>query len=208
MQALSNLSPYLHYGQLAPQRAAIEAAKHRAKYKVWWHPALPRPANQLLAQRACPPSATPHTQPLTTSPARLPPLHPISTRPPPSTSLFCCVPNPLPPPLPTSAPPPPPLGCPSQASVEGFLEELVVRRELSDNYCHYCPDNYDKLDAAYDWARDTLNVHASDRREHLYTRCVWEGGGEGHPARLFRHDDGLPMPCHLGGAWAAHARHE
>ncbi len=27
--ALSNLSPYLHYGQLAPQRAALEAAKHR-----------------------------------------------------------------------------------------------------------------------------------------------------------------------------------
>jgi hypothetical protein len=74
MQALSNLSPYLHYGQLAPQRAAIEAAKHRAKYKVWWHPALPRPANQLLAQRACPPSATPPTQPPTRSPARLPPI--------------------------------------------------------------------------------------------------------------------------------------
>ncbi len=29
--ALSNLSPYLHFGQLAPQRAALEAAKHRAK---------------------------------------------------------------------------------------------------------------------------------------------------------------------------------
>lgn len=30
-RALSNLSPYLHYGQLAPQRAALEAAKHRSK---------------------------------------------------------------------------------------------------------------------------------------------------------------------------------
>jgi deoxyribodipyrimidine photo-lyase len=30
-RALSNLSPYLHFGQLAPQRAALEAAKHRAK---------------------------------------------------------------------------------------------------------------------------------------------------------------------------------
>lgn len=29
--ALSNLSPYLHYGQIAPQRAALEAAKHRSK---------------------------------------------------------------------------------------------------------------------------------------------------------------------------------
>jgi deoxyribodipyrimidine photo-lyase len=34
LQALSNLSPYLHYGQLAPQRAALEAAKLRGKYKA------------------------------------------------------------------------------------------------------------------------------------------------------------------------------
>jgi hypothetical protein len=26
-----------------------------------------------------------------------------------------------------------------QASIESFLEELVVRRELADNYCHHCP---------------------------------------------------------------------
>ena len=30
-QALSDLSPYLHYGQLSPHRAALEAAKHRPK---------------------------------------------------------------------------------------------------------------------------------------------------------------------------------
>lgn len=30
-KALSGLSPYLHFGQLAPQRAALEAAKHRTK---------------------------------------------------------------------------------------------------------------------------------------------------------------------------------
>jgi hypothetical protein len=33
-QALSNLSPWLHFGQLSAQRAALEAAKHRAKHKV------------------------------------------------------------------------------------------------------------------------------------------------------------------------------
>lgn len=32
-QALSNLSPWLHFGQLAPQRAALEAAKMRPKFK-------------------------------------------------------------------------------------------------------------------------------------------------------------------------------
>lgn len=31
--ALSNLSPWLHFGQLAPQRAALEAAKLKAKHK-------------------------------------------------------------------------------------------------------------------------------------------------------------------------------
>ena len=33
-EAVSHLSPYLHFGQLAPQRAALEAAKLRSKYKV------------------------------------------------------------------------------------------------------------------------------------------------------------------------------
>lgn len=32
--ALSNLSAYFHFGQLAPQRAALEAAKHRSSAKV------------------------------------------------------------------------------------------------------------------------------------------------------------------------------
>jgi deoxyribodipyrimidine photo-lyase len=32
-QALSNLSPWLHFGQLSPQRAALEAAKMRPKFK-------------------------------------------------------------------------------------------------------------------------------------------------------------------------------
>lgn len=53
-------------------------------------------------------------------------------------------------------------------SVEGFLEEMVIRRELSDNYCHYVT-NYDKLDAAYDWAKETLDAHRNDKREYLYT---------------------------------------
>ena len=56
-----------------------------------------------------------------------------------------------------------------QDGVDSFLEECVVRRELSDNYCLYTP-KYDTLDACYDWARDTLNKHASDEREYIYTR--------------------------------------
>ncbi|CAI9288968.1 unnamed protein product [Lactuca saligna] len=54
-------------------------------------------------------------------------------------------------------------------SVDAFLEELIVRRELSDNFCYYQPQ-YDSLQGAWDWARNSLMEHALDKREHLYTR--------------------------------------
>ena len=52
-------------------------------------------------------------------------------------------------------------------SVASFLEEAVVRRELSDNFVHYEP-NYDALGGAAAWARDSLELHASDPREPVY----------------------------------------
>lgn len=33
-KAVSTLSAYLHFGQLSGQRVALEASKHRKKYKV------------------------------------------------------------------------------------------------------------------------------------------------------------------------------
>ena len=33
-EALSNLSPYLHFGQLSSQRAALETVKLKAKFKA------------------------------------------------------------------------------------------------------------------------------------------------------------------------------
>ncbi|KAF6168827.1 hypothetical protein GIB67_042134 [Kingdonia uniflora] len=53
-------------------------------------------------------------------------------------------------------------------SVDAFLEELIVRRELSDNFCFYQP-HYDSLLGAWEWARKTLMDHAPDKRQHLYT---------------------------------------
>jgi deoxyribodipyrimidine photo-lyase len=53
------------------------------------------------------------------------------------------------------------------ASREAFLEELIVRRELSDNYCFYQP-HYDTFAGFPAWAQDTLNRHREDRREYLY----------------------------------------
>ncbi|XP_058778233.1 deoxyribodipyrimidine photo-lyase [Vicia villosa] len=54
-------------------------------------------------------------------------------------------------------------------AVDTFLEELIVRRELADNFCFYQP-HYDSLKGAWEWARKTLLDHASDKREHVYTR--------------------------------------
>jgi deoxyribodipyrimidine photo-lyase len=50
-----------------------------------------------------------------------------------------------------------------------YIEEGLVRRELSDNFVYYSPTNYDDLTAAAEWAQDTLQVHASDPREWTYT---------------------------------------
>ncbi len=31
-------------------------------------------------------------------------------------------------------------------------------------------ENYDNINGAYDWAKETLNVHRSDKRQFLYSR--------------------------------------
>ncbi|XP_028650777.1 CPD photolyase isoform X1 [Erpetoichthys calabaricus] len=93
-EALSNLSPWFHFGQLAVQRAVLEVQKFRSKYRE---------------------------------------------------------------------------------SVESFIEESVVRRELSDNFCFYNP-RYDSLDGAFEWARKTLEDHTKDKRTHLYSRAELEEG--------------------------------
>jgi hypothetical protein len=49
---------------------------------------------------------------------------------------------------------------------------------LADNYCFYV-DNYDSLDAAYDWAKETLQAHSKDKREFVYTRCGSGGAVSG-----------------------------
>ncbi len=93
-RALSNLSPYLHFGQIAPQRAAFEA----------WN-----------AKNA------------------------------------------------------------DAAGKEAFLEELVVRRELSENFCAW-NHHPTSLTSAPDWGRRTLNKHARDPRPYLYSYADLEEG--------------------------------
>jgi deoxyribodipyrimidine photo-lyase len=83
-EGLSNLSPYLHFGQISPLYVALEVGKSRAGAK------------------------------------------------------------------------------------DSFLEELVVRRELSMNFCHY-NHGYDSYGRAVpEWARKTLAAHRGDEREYVY----------------------------------------
>ncbi len=58
---------------------------------------------------------------------------------------------------------------------EAFLEELIVRRELSDNFCFFNQD-YDNLKGIPDWAKKTLDEHRRDRRPYLYSLDEFEAG--------------------------------
>jgi len=82
----SNLSPYFHFGQLSPQRVALEIITH--------YPGTPDSLN--------------------------------------------------------------------------YLDELIVRRELSDNYCFYNPD-YDNFQGLPEWAKTSLNTHRKDERDYIYS---------------------------------------
>ncbi|KAL3693859.1 hypothetical protein R1sor_007510 [Riccia sorocarpa] len=92
--SLSSISPYLHYGQIAPQRAALEARRRQKE---------------------------------------------------------------------------------APKNIDSFFEELVVRRELADNYCYYQP-NYDNINGAWEWAQISLKAHAKDKREFVYTQEQLEKG--------------------------------
>jgi len=58
-------------------------------------------------------------------------------------------------------------------SKQAFLEELIIRRELSDNFCFYGQD-HDNIACAPNWARMTFTAHAKDKREYLYSLKEFE----------------------------------
>ena len=93
LDGTSRLSPYLHFGHLAPQRVALT-----------------------VLRSACPPSAR-----------------------------------------------------------EAYLEELIVRRELADNYCYY-NTAYATLAGSPSWSQTTLNQHRHDLRSPLYSLVDLDGG--------------------------------
>jgi deoxyribodipyrimidine photo-lyase len=53
------------------------------------------------------------------------------------------------------------------SGIEAFLEELIVRRELSMNFVFY-NEKYDSFEAIPEWAKKTLKAHQKDTRPYLY----------------------------------------
>ena len=102
----SNLSAYLHFGQISAQRVAIEVLK-----------ASGRPLDEVM----------------------LPDRN----------------------------------GSKRESNEAAFLEELIVRRELSDNFCFH-NKNYDNIDGFPQWAKQSIAGHADDEREYIYTAKEFE----------------------------------
>ncbi|GIY17565.1 deoxyribodipyrimidine photo-lyase [Caerostris extrusa] len=64
-----------------------------------------------------------------------------------------------------------------EPSVDAFLDEAVVRRELAENFCYY-NENYDKVEGADDWAKETLKDHTqrqmvTEGKMHGFLRMYW-----------------------------------
>ena len=62
-----------------------------------------------------------------------------------------------------------------QASKDAYLEELIVRRELSYNFTRHNA-NYDSLESLPAWVHKTMREHVDDERQFLYTLEELEEG--------------------------------
>lgn len=56
-----------------------------------------------------------------------------------------------------------------------YLEELVVRRELAMNFVEHQP-RHDSYACLPEWARNTLEAHCADPREHIYSEAQLAAG--------------------------------
>jgi deoxyribodipyrimidine photo-lyase len=67
-----------------------------------------------------------------------------------------------------------------RVAIEAYLEQLIIRRELSMNAVWFDP-GYDRYDSLHPWARKTLDEHRGDKRDFLYTRDQWEAAATHDP---------------------------
>lgn len=57
--------------------------------------------------------------------------------------------------------------------MNALFEEMIVRKELADNFCFF-NEHYESLDGAPAWARSSLAEHKVDLREFTYDLDEWE----------------------------------
>jgi deoxyribodipyrimidine photo-lyase len=67
-----------------------------------------------------------------------------------------------------------------KANCAAFLEQLIVRRELSMNFCYYNP-RYDEYLALPVWARESLERHLGDKRPVAYAPGILEAAETADP---------------------------
>lgn len=60
-------------------------------------------------------------------------------------------------------------------SAEGFLDELVIWRELGQVFCWHHPEAYQRYGSLPEWARTTLENHREDDRPSPYTLAQLDG---------------------------------
>lgn len=61
----------------------------------------------------------------------------------------------------------------SDENKEVFLEELIIRKELADNFCRYC-SHFKDFSGIPLWARNSLEFHKNDIRAYLYSAEEFE----------------------------------
>jgi deoxyribodipyrimidine photo-lyase len=63
---------------------------------------------------------------------------------------------------------------------ETYIEELLVRRELAQNFVNFTA-NYDRFQCLPEWAKRTLAEHKPDERQYVYTRSRLEDAATHDP---------------------------
>ncbi len=61
----------------------------------------------------------------------------------------------------------------SNENKEAFLEELIIRKELADNFCLYCK-NFKSFKCIPTWAYNSLRLHQNDLRKYIYSKKEFE----------------------------------
>lgn len=61
----------------------------------------------------------------------------------------------------------------SKEKLKSFHEEIIIRKELADNFCFF-NTNYDNTEGFHQWSKKSLKEHLHDKRDYIYTKHEFE----------------------------------